>query len=224
MPVPDRHEFFIDPNRCIGCQACVQACTECDTHKGVSMIHLEYVERAASVQTVPVICMHCDSPTCAEVCPADAIKRTEDGVVQTARKARCIACNNCVLACPFGVPKMREPQALMMKCDMCYDRSSVGKTPMCAAVCPSGALTFGPREEVLRRRPRSKPVQEFRFGEQVLRTKVNLMVPREAPVTHVDVTAHMADTPHVVPVRRHAMDDAVFADVPLPGPDAAREP
>ena len=59
-----------------------------------------------STQTVPVVCMHCDSPTCAEVCPADAIKRTEDGVVQTARKPRCIACNNCVLACPFGVPKM----------------------------------------------------------------------------------------------------------------------
>ena len=48
--------------------------------------------------------MHCDSPTCAGVVPADAIKRTEDGIVQTARKPRCIACNNCVLA-PFGVPE-----------------------------------------------------------------------------------------------------------------------
>ena len=70
------------------------------------MIHLEFVNRRESPQTLPVVCMHCDSPTCAEVCPADAIKRTEDGVVQTARKPRCIACNNCVLACPFGVPKM----------------------------------------------------------------------------------------------------------------------
>ena len=80
-------EFFIDPNRCIGCQACVQACSECDTHKGHSMIHLEYVDRAHSTQTVPVVCMHCDSPTCAEVCPADAIKRTGDGVVQTRAQA-----------------------------------------------------------------------------------------------------------------------------------------
>ena len=103
------------------------------------MIQLDYVDRAHSTQTVPVVCMHCDSPTCAEVCPADAIKRTDDGVVQTARKPRCIACNNCVLACPFGVPKMKTEMNLMMKCDMCYDRTSVGLKPMCASVCPSQA-------------------------------------------------------------------------------------
>lgn len=86
MPVPDHLEFFIDPHRCIGCQACIQACSECNTHKGRSMIHLEYVDRSQSTQTVPVVCMHCESPTCAEVCPADAIKKTEDGVVQSCAK------------------------------------------------------------------------------------------------------------------------------------------
>ncbi len=85
MAKPAQKYFFIDPNRCIGCRACVEACSECDTHKGHSMIHLEQVDRSISPQTVPVVCMHCDSPTCAEVCPADAIKRTADGVVQTAQ-------------------------------------------------------------------------------------------------------------------------------------------
>ncbi|QDU88807.1 Anaerobic dimethyl sulfoxide reductase chain B [Pirellulimonas nuda] len=191
MPVAADQLFFIDPNRCIGCEACVQACSECDTHKGHSMIHLEYVNRYESPQTLPVVCMHCDSPTCAEVCPADAIKRTEDGVVQSARKPRCIACNNCVLACPFGVPKMETRMELMMKCDMCYDRTSEGKKPMCATVCPSQALHFGTMEEVEALRPNSHPINSFQFGQQTIRTKVRMMVPRNAKVTHLDVAAGM---------------------------------
>jgi Fe-S-cluster-containing dehydrogenase component len=188
-------EFFIDPRRCIGCQSCVHACSECETHKGHSMIHLEYIDRGVSTQTAPVVCMHCESPTCAEVCPADAIKRSGDGRVMTARKPRCIACSNCVLACPFGVPKMMAEFDLMMKCDMCYDRTSTGRKPMCATVCPSGALFYGTREEVERQRKRSRPVNEFRFGGQTVRTKVNMMVPRQSPVERVDVTAAMHDPP-----------------------------
>jgi Fe-S-cluster-containing dehydrogenase component len=197
MPKPEHLHFFIDPNRCIGCQACVQACTECDTHRGESMIHLEYVERARSIQTVPVVCMHCDQPTCAEVCPADAIKRTGDGVVQSARKPRCIACGNCVVACPFGVPEVYEDRQIMMKCDMCYDRSSVGKKPMCATVCPSQALFFGTREQIEQLRPMSAPVNRFQFGAQVISTRVFMMTPR-APAfgqSLVDVTAAMDERP-----------------------------
>ena len=193
MSVAAHMEFFIDPNRCIGYQSCVQACSECDTHKGHSMIHLEYVDRAHSVQTAPVICMHCDQPTCAEVCPADAIKRTEDGVVQSARKPRCIACGNCVLACPFGVPEVKAELKLMMKCDMCYDRTSVGKKPMCATVCPSQALFYGTREQIEQLRPRSTPVNQFQFGAQTITTKVSMMMPKVGKAEYVDVTAAMSE-------------------------------
>ena len=198
MSVPGHLNFYIDPARCIGCQACVQACTECDTHKGISMIHLETVDRAHSTQTIPVVCMHCDSPTCAEVCPADAIKRTPDGVVQSARKPRCIACNNCVLACPFGVPKVKVEFELMMKCDMCYDRSSVGLKPMCASVCPSQAIFFGTREEIEAVRPQSAPIDRFQFGNQTITTKVKMMGPRSvagARPEHLDVTAALDPNP-----------------------------
>ena len=208
MPVPSDLEFFIDPGRCIGCQSCIQACTECDTHKGQSMIQLDFIDRAHSTQTVPVVCMHCDSPTCAEVCPADAIKRTEDGIVQTARKPRCIACNNCVLACPFGIPKMNNKMDLMMKCDMCYDRTSVGLKPMCASVCPSQALAFGTRAEMALLRPLAVPTNQFRFGAQLIRTKVNLMVPAAAANAIVDVTAAMYE-----PTIGHDVLDDVFGEL-----------
>ena len=229
MKPADLH-FFIDPNRCIGCQACVQACSECDTHRGESMIHLEYVDRPESVQTVPVVCMHCEQPTCAEVCPADAIKRTADGVVQSARKPRCINCGNCVMACPFGVPELYEGPEIMMKCDMCYDRSSVGKKPMCATVCPSQALFFGTREQIRQLRPNSMPTNRFQFGNQTITTRVSVMVPRGAagaPAPHLDVTAAMddraaprfvslkvlADAPAATHARRAATTDDPFAEV-----------
>jgi Fe-S-cluster-containing dehydrogenase component len=189
MSMVESQEFFVDPSRCIGCNACVQACSECDTHKGSSMIQLDFIDHSLSPQTVPMVCMHCDSPTCAEVCPADAIKRTEDGVVQTAKKPRCIACNNCVLACPFGVPKMNTEMHLMMKCDMCYDRTSVGKKPMCASVCPSQALYFGTRNEVEKLRPNSRFINSFQFGEQLITTKVNTLVPKDAGIDHLDVAS-----------------------------------
>lgn len=193
--MPVEMEFFVDPHRCIGCHACEHACSECETHKGHSMIHIEYLDRESSVQTAPMICMHCHSPTCADVCPADAIKRSGDGRVMTARKPRCIACSNCVLACPFGVPKMMTDFELMMKCDMCYDRTSTGRKPMCAAVCPSGALYYGPREEITRMRQRSRAINEFQFGNQRVTTKVNMLVPRDHRMNHVDVTAAMHDRP-----------------------------
>lgn len=216
MSVPRHLEFFVDPSRCIGCRACVEACTECDTHRGEPMIHLEYVDRGASVQTVPVVCMHCEQPTCAEVCPADAIKRTGDGVVQSARKPRCIACGNCVVACPFGVPELYIDRAIMMKCDMCYDRTSVGKKPMCATVCPSQALFFGTREQILALRPQSMPTNKFRFGGQTITTRVNVMVPRRPTAPeHVDVTAAMDERPPSRAVRLPVVadDPDPFADV-----------
>jgi Fe-S-cluster-containing dehydrogenase component len=207
MLVPDAQEFFIDPARCIGCNACVQACTECDTHKSYAMIQLDYIDHVSSPQTMPIVCMHCQSPTCAEVCPADAIKRTGDGVVQTARKPRCIACNNCVLACPFGVPKMHTGMRLMMKCDMCYDRTSVGKKPMCASVCPSQALYFGTRTEIEQLRPNSRPINTFSFGAQMITTKVNMLVPKQAAATHLDIVAAL----HEATIGNTIEDDLLLA-------------
>ena len=182
--------FFIDPSRCIGCRSCESACAECETHRGVPMIHVDFVDRAQSIATTPMVCMHCENPTCAQVCPADAIKQNEDGVVQSSLKPRCIACSNCVLACPFGVPKMMTAFEQMMKCDMCYDRTSAGKRPMCATVCPSQALAFVDPDVIAAER-REKPSNVFRFGAEEVRTKVFMMLPSEVDGLTIDVVDYM---------------------------------
>lgn len=180
------YEFYVDPSRCIGCRSCVAACAECDSHRGISMIHVDDIDRRNTIATVPMVCMHCEEPTCALVCPADAIKRGEDGVVRSALEPRCIACSNCVLACPFGVPKVMVELELMVKCDMCYDRTSVGLRPMCATVCPSQALAYVPATTIAANR-RDKPVNDFLFGNQYVRTKVMMMAPEESAAISVDV-------------------------------------
>ena len=183
--------FVIDQSRCIGCKACVQACEECGTHRGNSMIHLDEIDRYQTTQTAPMVCMHCEDPTCAEVCPADAIKQNEDGVVQSSLKPRCIGCSNCVYACPFGVPKYMTAIDQMMKCDMCYDRTSIGKKPMCASVCPSQALWFGSPDEFAESRT-GQLVDEWWFGNQHVRTKVRTVADEDGPI---DVMAGATATP-----------------------------
>ena len=168
--------IFLDPSRCIGCRACVAACRECDTHKGDSMIYIDYIDRGNTVATSPTLCMHCEEPVapCAQVCPAQAILISPDGVVHQADDTRCINIRNCVYACPFGVPKFDTSGHYMRKCNLCYDRTSLGKPPMCASVCPSGAIFYGTYEEFIasgRAQQGAKPINVFYFGKQRVRTR-----------------------------------------------------
>jgi len=161
------------------------------------MINFDFVDRAETIATAAYVCWHCDEPTCAQVCPADAIKKGEDGVVMSALKPRCIACENCVLACPFGIPKIVPEYEQMMKCDMCYDRTSVGKRPMCATVCPSQALAYLRPEEIAQRR--EKPSNIFQFGNQTITTQVYMMTPAGTESVHLDITEFMWESSNVQP-------------------------
>lgn len=78
----------------------------------------------------------------------------------------------------------------MMKCDMCYDRTSAGKRPMCATVCPSQALAFVPIDQILKER-KLKPTNVFHFGNQKVTTKVFMMAPETIDAIAVDVVDYM---------------------------------
>lgn len=184
--------MFLDPSRCIGCRACEAACRECDSHKGESMIMVDFIDRGMSVATQPTLCMHCQDPVapCAQVCPVLAISITSDGVVQQAEPSRCIGCRNCVYACPFGVPKFDIEARLMKKCNLCYDRTSQGMQPWCAQACPTQAIWYGDYEEFINQRE-GHAVNLTNFGSQSVKTKVYHVLPDEE--TRLDVTMLLAE-------------------------------
>ena len=179
---------FVDPARCIGCRACEAACRECDSHKGESMIMVDFIQRTWTVATQPTLCMHCSDPVapCAQVCPVLAILITPEGVVQQAEPSRCIGCRNCVYACPFGVPKFDVEARLMKKCNLCFDRTSQGLQPWCTQACPTQAIWYGSYEEFADQR-RGRPVNRTVFGEQSVQTRNYWVLPEEE--TRLDLVA-----------------------------------
>jgi formate dehydrogenase iron-sulfur subunit len=151
--------MLIDVTRCIGCGQCRDACqTEYDqpTSDGETLSANRYtVVQTAEVEGgeeryVRRLCMHCQEPACASVCPVGALQKTAEGpVVYDASK--CMGCRYCMQACPFGVPTYewhsRNPR--VRKCVLCADRLKEGKQPACAEACPVEATVFGTREDLL---------------------------------------------------------------------------
>jgi formate dehydrogenase beta subunit len=95
-------------------------------------------------------CMHCTDAACVKVCPTEALYHTEYGsVVLNADK--CIGCKACIPACPFGVPKMNAATNKVSKCDFCYTRLQTNQPPACVLSCPTGALTIGDKDAMLKK-------------------------------------------------------------------------
>jgi Fe-S-cluster-containing dehydrogenase component len=99
-------------------------------------------------------CMHCAAPDCLSACPVGAYTKRDDGPVLYNPK-KCIGCRYCMNACPFGVPHFDYDKGLIEgafidKCTMCPHRIDNGLEPACVATCPTDALVFGEREDLLK--------------------------------------------------------------------------
>src|SRR4026209_279533 len=89
------------------------------------------------------VCKHCKNASCLEVCPTNALMRTEYDTVYL-QKDVCNGCRNCISACPYGVIGFNEEQGVAQKCTLCYDRLQGGLQPACAKACPTQSIQFGP--------------------------------------------------------------------------------
>ncbi|HZD52566.1 MAG TPA: 4Fe-4S dicluster domain-containing protein, partial [Woeseiaceae bacterium] len=179
----DQYGLLFDSTLCVGCRACELACaSENELGRSAEEIFngrptqdaralgpdvFTYVTihgtdgDPAGVAFGKVQCMHCIEPACVSSCPVHALEKTARGPVIW-HPDLCLGCRYCMMACPFLVPRFewdsRNPR--IRKCQMCNHRLLEGKPPACAAACPTGALKFGLRGELLEeahRRIRERP-------------------------------------------------------------------
>lgn len=168
-PGADEVSMLVDTTLCLGCRACEAACAEAnklpdppadeavfDKPRKTSTTALTVVTRFENPRNekdpryVKRQCMHCVEPACASACPVRALDKLPFGPV-TYHPERCMGCRYCMVACPFEVPRYEYEKALptVKKCTFCAARQEKGLLPACASVCPSGALKFGKRGELV---------------------------------------------------------------------------
>jgi Fe-S-cluster-containing dehydrogenase component len=138
--------IVFDAQKCIGCHSCGIACQlENDAPPGLQLRHVQsHISGGfpnSSEHFISTACFHCDDPACASACPAGALRRRTDGVVEHFRN-RCIGCGYCIQTCPFHVPQFSSTQHIMRKCSFCTQRIDRSKKPACVAKCATGALIF----------------------------------------------------------------------------------
>jgi len=94
------------------------------------------------------VCKHCTHAGCLDACPTGALVRTEFETVVLQADV-CNGCGYCVPSCPFGVVHRSHDDGRAAKCTLCYDRLQDGLEPACAKACPTDAIQFGPRDELV---------------------------------------------------------------------------
>lgn len=163
----DQHASMLyDATKCVGCKACQVACKQrsnlpptTDSEKIWEMPQdlsadvwtlIKLYEGEEGTSFVKANCMHCIEPACASVCPVAALEKTDAGPV-VYHAERCIGCRYCMAACPFGIPKAQwySNAPKIQKCDFCADRLADGGNPACADACPTGAISYGQRKDML---------------------------------------------------------------------------
>ena len=148
--------LLFDQTKCIGCGACEQACQaehDQEPHEVTALDNRSYnwVQDLGDGVYTRHFCMNCEDPTCVSVCPVAAFTKSELGPVVW-DGSKCMGCRYCMMACPFEIPKFEwySSNPKIEKCDMCIHRVSERRPTACASICPTGATTFGLREDLHR--------------------------------------------------------------------------
>ena len=217
LPAPDREltkvAKLIDVSKCIGCKACQSACIEWnDTHPEIGTNNGTYEnphDLSAEMFTLMRFteyenpetndlewlirkdgCMHCEDPGCLKACPAPgAIVQYSNGIVDFISE-NCIGCGYCVTGCPFNIPRVSNITHKSKKCTLCSDRVAVGQGPACAKACPTQAIVFGTKDDMIAHAEERIEDLKSRGFENA-----GLYNPEGVGGTHVMYVLHHADQP-----------------------------
>lgn len=142
-----QYGFVINQDTCIGCHACT---TACKAENGVPLGNFRTWVKYTEVGAFPDVkrnflvqrCNHCTDAPCVTICPVNALKKRDDGIVDVDRDA-CIGCRACMQACPYDALYLNEDKGAVEKCHFCAHRVEKGLEPACVTVCPVGAIVPG---------------------------------------------------------------------------------
>ena len=124
-----------DPLKCNGCNDCVVACSLKHTGLLNSEQSRIYILEGEGF-CLPVVCQHCQNPSCMAVCPEQAIYRDDELNRVVINQDLCIGCKMCVSACPSGAMAFDQNRGRAYKCDLCEG------DPECVLACKTGALDY----------------------------------------------------------------------------------
>lgn len=167
--------MLLDLSKCTACRGCQAACKQWNDLPAVetenwgsyqnppdlssdtyTLIHFqEYVrdDNTLAWLFLNERCLHCTEAACVDVCPTGALSHNAMGFVSY-EEDKCNGCGYCTQFCPFSIPRLGDVdlisgQAKSSKCTFCQDRTTNGLQPACAQTCPTGAIQFGDRDELV---------------------------------------------------------------------------
>lgn len=167
--------FFVDLTKCTACRGCQVACKQWhklpaeQTHnwgshqnpKDLSFITYKVVRFQEQVKNgvlqwlfFPDQCRHCVEPPCKDVADgydegAILVDSETGAVIYTSKTKAIDDITDPEELCPYNIPRRNSDTGVWSKCDMCVDRLHNGLKPACVTSCPTGAMNFGDREDML---------------------------------------------------------------------------
>jgi len=182
--------FFIDTTLCTACRGCQVACKEWhdlpadetvnrgsyqnpadlsfDTYKLVRMED-KVIDGQVRWLFFPDQCRHCLEPPCQETAgdPSAIYTDPATGAVIYTALTKNLDADEIIESCPYNIPR-KGPNGILAKCDMCLDRVHNGLLPACVKTCPTGAMNFGDRKEMVELAQKHLTVAKKRFPGSAL--------------------------------------------------------